>query len=378
MLPQKSIGFRRLRTFPVLSLERSPRYLGAMKRCSGLLAYCFLVSSAVHGQDEEPWTFNFFLENDLFANTDLNYTNGVRFSSISPDLDSFEDPNGQKYPWVEKLNGILAFVHPDPTSPDTDPVNQNMVISFGQLMFTPTDKFRTTLDPDDRPYAGYLYLGLGYHARTGATLHSTEFNFGVVGPGALARQAQNLVHDIGGWERFAGWDNQLKNEPAFQLVFERKHKNGKINLGVLDDIEAELITHWGGSIGTVASYVNLGTEFRLGWDLPDDFGTSTLRPGGDNNTPGLTRSDDSRIRLHGFIAVDGRLMANNIFLDGNYFRSSHSVQRRETVADIAAGIAGSWEKLRFSYAHIYRTKEFYGQQEGQFYGAFSLSYLYQF
>lgn len=349
-----------------------------MNRCTGLLAFCLLVSSAARGQGDSPWSFNFYLENDLFANTDLNYTNGVRFSSISPDLDSFQDPNGQKYPWVEKLNRMLEFVHPDPANLAADPVYQNMVISFGQLIFTPTDKFRVTLDPDDRPYAGYLYLGLGYHARTSDTLHSTEFNFGVVGPAALARQAQNLVHDIGGWERFEGWDNQLKNEPAFQLVFERKHKNGKLTMALFDDLQFEAITHWGGSIGTVASYLNLGSEFRLGWDLPDDFGTSTLRPGADNNTPGLQSPQDALLRFHGFVALDGRLVANNIFLDGNYFRSSHGVESREVVADIATGIAGSWKNLRFAYAHIYRTKEFYGQSDGQFYGSFSLSYLHQF
>jgi len=250
-------------------------------KCSPCLlcAFCLLTSVTTRAQSDEPWSINFFLENDLFANTDLNYTNGIRLSTISPDLDNFEDPNGQKYPWVEKLNNLLTFVHPDPANPDNDTVHQNMVISLGQLMFTPREKQRVTLAPDDRPYAGYLYLGLGYHARTQDTLHSTEFNFGVVGPAALARQAQNLVHDIGGWNRFQGWNNQLKNEPAFQLIFERKHREGLVQMQDLNGLQMELISHWGASVGNVASYLNAGAELRIGWDLPDDFGTSTLRPG---------------------------------------------------------------------------------------------------
>jgi len=208
-------------------------------------------SSSAQSQDDDRWSFNFFLENDLFANTDLNYTNGIRFSSVSPELDSFQDPEGQKYPWVEKLNNLLEFVHPEPLNPASDPVKKNMVVSFGQLMFTPTDRFRTTVDPADRPYAGYLYLGLGYHARTSNILHSTEFNFGVVGPAALARQSQNLVHRIGGIDLFQGWQNQLKNEMAFQLVFERKHKNGIIQTPFFRDsqgdggLQMEVISHWG-------------------------------------------------------------------------------------------------------------------------------------
>ena len=67
---------------------------------------------------------------------------------------------------MEKLNGMLEFVHPSPANPTGDPVRQNMVVSLGQLMFTPSDDKQVSLDPNDRPYAGYLYLGLGYHART--------------------------------------------------------------------------------------------------------------------------------------------------------------------------------------------------------------------
>jgi lipid A 3-O-deacylase len=329
-------------------------------------------------QDDDPWSFNFFLENDLFANTDLNYTNGLRLSSISPELDSFQDLNGMKYPWVEKLSGILEFVHPEPANPDADPVKKNIVISFGQLMFTPSDDNRVSLDPVDRPYAGYLYLGLGYHASTSTTLHSTEFNFGVVGPAALARQSQKLVHRLRGLDQFLGWHNQLKNEAAFQLIFERKNKHGKIQTPLFSNLQMQMISHWGGSLGNVASYLNGGAEFRVGWDLPEDFGTSTLRPGGDNNTPGVIQNNNSPFRLHMFLSVDGRLVANNIFLDGNTFKNSHSVNLRDAVADIAAGISGTWKKFRFSYAQIYRTREFQKQTEAQEYGSFSFSYRHEF
>jgi len=364
---------------PSLSFTATCRYLCAMKSwLQPLWIGLLLLSTTLQAQDDKPWSLNFFLENDLFANTDLNYTNGVRFSAISPDLDSFQDPDGLKYPWVEKLNDILTFVHPRPGNTLNEPVRQNMVISLGQLMFTPTDKDRVTLDPDDRPYAGYLYLGLGYHARTSQTLHSTEFNFGVVGPASLARQSQDLVHDIRGFDRFRGWSNQLRNEPAFQLIFERKRKHGQLDTGLINNLQLEIISHWGGSLGNVASYINAGAELRLGWDLPDDFGTSTLRPGGDNNTPGNEQDSGTPLRLHAFMAADGRMIANNIFLDGNSFRDSHSVHHKDTVADLALGLAGSYRKWRFAYAHVFRTREFSGQRKAQFYGSFSLSYRHLF
>jgi lipid A 3-O-deacylase len=78
------------------------------------------------------------------------------------------------------------------------------------------------------------------------------------------------------------------------------------------------------------------------------------------------------------LSLDGRFVANNIFLDGNTFKNSHSVKLRDSVADIAAGISGTWKKFRFSYAQIYRTREFRQQTDPQEYGSFSFSYRHQF
>ena len=243
-----------------------------------------------------------------------------------------------------------------------------MTVSFGQLIFTPADRERVSLDPNDRPYAGWLYTGLGYHARSSHTVHSFEFDLGVVGPASLARQSQNLVHDLWGIRKFQGWDNQLQNEPGIQLVFERKHRIDPRNLGIADNLQLDFINHFGGSLGNVATYFNAGGELRLGWNLPDDFGTSTLRPGADNLTPGLGDADSRPWQMHAFISLDGRALAQDIFLDGNTFRDSHSVDKEYL------GIAAAYRRWRLSYSHVYRTREFRTQPRAQEYGSLSLTY----
>ena len=45
----------------------------------------------------------------------------------------------------------------------------------------------------------------------------------------------------------------------------------------------DVIPHFGFS-GNVATYANAGLK-RAGWGLPDDFGTSPIRPAGDNSAP---------------------------------------------------------------------------------------------
>ena len=70
-----------------------------------------LITYAETEDDEAPWTFNFYFENDLFTETDQSYTNGLRFSLVSPNLNSFQ--NDERLPiWVRELNQHLAFMDP--------------------------------------------------------------------------------------------------------------------------------------------------------------------------------------------------------------------------------------------------------------------------
>ena len=102
-----------------------------------------------------------------------------------------------------------------------------------------------------------------------------------------------------------------------------------------------------------------------------------MRPGGDNSAPG--RGDPRLYRagfsgLHGFISLDARIVGRDIFLDGNTFSDSHSVDKETLVADIAAGVsftAGHW---KVSYARVFRTREFKRQPHSHSYGSLTLSY----
>ena len=43
------------------------------------------------GDDAGRWAFSVHFENDLFADTDRNYTNGLKLTAVSPDLTSAFD-----------------------------------------------------------------------------------------------------------------------------------------------------------------------------------------------------------------------------------------------------------------------------------------------
>ena len=168
-----------------------------------------LAGNTAFGQSaDDHWTLNMYLENDLFGETDQHYTNGIRFSWISPDLTSYEDdPLLPK--WVREANSKLRFFHGM-----KDGLERNLVISLGQLMFTPSDKKTRTLIEDDRPYAGYLYLGFAYHTRDEEQLDTIELNIGMVGPASLAQEAQNFIHKERDIEIAEGWGCLVARAPV--------------------------------------------------------------------------------------------------------------------------------------------------------------------
>ena len=339
---------------------------------------------ALYGNTDNPGTLTFYLENDLFADTDQQYTNGIRISWTSPDLSSYLDDKSLPV-WSRRYNRFITSPLGlfDDTPPKQDEIVRNLVITLGQQMYTPKDNLRTTIDPDDRPYAGWLYLGMGYNLKHKQRMDSAILNLGMVGPAAMAQEAQDAVHDLRGIDKFDGWDNQLSNELGVQVVYERKYRIPAQN--IKGALEYDIIWHGGASLGNVATYVNAGTEIRFGWHLPDDFGTSSLRPGGDNSAPGSNDprtqsttgySRDQNFGLHGFIALDGRWVLRDIFLDGNTFSNSHSVNKKNLVGDISVGASMLIEDWKLSYSRVFRSKEFDTQGETHSFGSFSASYSF--
>lgn len=228
---------------------------------------------------------------------------------------------------------------------------------------------------DDRPYAGWLYGAVSLHAETsrrlGAlkvdTLDSVELNLGIVGPQAYAADVQNIVHDAIGVSRANGWDNQLENEPALAIFFERKWRPAAIRH---DGFEVDIIPHAGGSVGNVFTLANTGGTLRFGQGLDLDFGPPHIRP----TLSGLEAvGAGNRFGWYLFAGAEGRAVLHNIFLDGNTIASSHSVSKKTFVGDFQLGAAVIFRGIRIAFTHVLRTREFDGQPGGDRYGTLSVS-----
>ena len=368
----------------------------AKSRCALFAALALLHAPNARANDCKPdaeakaimtrGVYSFAWENDAFGgdhkDSDRYYTNGLKAAWVSPTLRKRNydcASQSELFAWVDGFNDLMLLRRISGDDPDA--IKRNIVIGLGQSMYTPsgTRRDRPELTRNDRPYAGWLYLSYGLNARIDAnttqasdTLHALELNVGMVGPASHAKQLQSWWHvhvlDI---PIFRGWDNQLHNEPGILLAYERKYRrrawrdeNGKF--------EHDLIWHWGGAAGNVGTYANAGVEFRLGTTVPDDFGTSPIRPGGNSNAPLgdklssdkkeklTTASDRSRIEsgVHAYAAFNAKAVARDIFLDGNTFRTSHSVSKRPFVADAAIGVVFRYKAIALHVSHVVRSREF--------------------
>lgn len=318
------------------------------------------------GQDPVHPAINVRVDNDTFGGQqqDRGYSNGFLVTLMSSNLRDGQDP--ECLPAIARsINRYLDWLHPGAYE------QMNMVLTVGQALFTPANRKATALLRDDRPYAAILLVGVGYNARAGDRLRSSQLRVGIVGPSARGRQVQNAWHEIIGKDRFLGWNNQLHDELLVQLLHERLRRWAPLR--TQGGWGTDFNVHWGGSLGNRATYANAGAEWRYGLRLPDDFGSSPLRPAGENTAPVRSDMGPQAWRAHVFASVDARAVALDVTLDGNTFRDSHRVDKRPLVADLGYGLVVMHGPWKIAFARYHRTREFSGQSERPVFGSVTVS-----
>src|SRR6056297_1196997 len=315
-------------------------------------------------------TFTLYLENDIFAGEDKNYTNGLKLTWSSPIYQAYP-PEAWPHRWLYPLIRKLPFEGSEKT-------RNNITYSVGQNIYTPEDIEEEDLIENDRPYAGITYGSIGFHNRTQKYMDTLELYLGMVGPHSYAEESQEVIHALFDDKEPKGWDNQLDNEPVIGIVY--SHKKKIIESGIVKNFGYDCVLNTGGGLGNAMTFYNLGITFRLGWNMPNDFGNFPIRPASAFNgafaerDPRMTPEKDFGIHL--FCSVDGKAVLRDIFLDGNTFSDSHSVDKKPVVADYMTGLGIIMGKVKLSMAYVIRTESFEEQDGSQKFGSINMSISY--
>jgi hypothetical protein len=301
------------------------------------------------------------VENDMFGSEDDRYyTSGVRMSYFSV---------GSDMPKIAEIidDAIPTFDIDDKTS---------LFFSLGQNLYTPSSLALETPQIGDRPWAAWLYGSMGLLSITDNHIDEVEASLGVIGPPALGKQSQRFIHKLWDIQDPRGWKNQLKTEPGVMLSWERRHP-GVFSIES-NDLWLDVSHSHGVTLGNVYTHANAGVSFQLGpefqrWqDMP-----MRVRPSMPGT--GFFAPVNSKTRLGWIVfgGAEGRVVARNIFLDGNTFRSdSPSVDKEPFVYDLNLGAAVTYGPARVSYTMVRRSKEFKTQEDPSYFGGLSLTFQF--
>lgn len=301
------------------------------------------------------WATSFRWENDTFGGTDRFYTDGVSLA-VSHTGPSWMDPVADWLPWGEGRRTVGYDV--------------------GQAMFTPSDKDLAVPDPEDRPYAGILAIGLALHVEKEDSYHGLKFVTGVVGPSSLAEETQNAVHDCIGNDKSQGWDYQLEDEPIFNLAYEYRHRF--LLSGEPERWSAQAFPLGGAWLGNMLIQGQAGGVIRFGFNMPDDFGPTLVRGLGHMPPPRWDRKSAAKsgwgFSVHGGGVVN--LVLRDITLDGNTFKDSASVDKEFFVPAAGLGVAVGNRRFQASFSYVFWGSEFEGQDDNSEFGSLAFAYLF--
>ncbi len=299
---------------------------------------------------------------------DRHYTQGAMLAYLSPTL----DPGTFADAFYDRLGGVVPILQRGPG------ITRKFDAVVGQSIFTPVRYHDAVPDPRDRPFAGWLYTGGSLLQESGGTvLENFEVLAGVIGPYSLAEDAQEWFHSAAGFNNRGldqGWNHQLRNEPGFAVSYDRHWKAFRASYGWID---ADVIPEAGVTVGNVLTDAEAGVQVRVGHNLGADYGIPRIRPA----LSGTDWFDASRLDgpfgAYLFAGVQGRAVAQNIFLDGNSVADSPHVHKEIFVGDFSTGASlfwADWAKLDVAFTE--RSKEFTTQKQADHFGTANLSFRF--
>jgi lipid A 3-O-deacylase len=311
-----------------------PNGLGLIGGLVALLAGGVVFAENLEVERDGPFVFKIYLENDgtnLKPNhsTDRHYTSGGKLT-LSHQSQS---------EWV--LNLAELWGRPEGR------IRTALGFTVGQNIYTPDHVDEPEKRSEkDRVFAGYLYGGLYLQRDNRKVFDHIEINAGVIGPSSLGEESQKSIHDFFAIDEPLGWEDQLSDELAVDLIYLRKWKiKMAMNKG---QEEAELIPEAGFMVGTVNRNLSFGLTGRYGVNLPDDYGPGRLL------APVAATGEhcsDNPMGYYVFARAGGKVIEHNRFLTG--------LSAEPFMGELEVGLVFVINRsLEFSYSLTFQTREF--------------------
>ena len=255
------------------------------------------------------------LDNDQFALTPADderwYTHGF-FARATYDAAADADAPDSRVlaAWCAALIGC-------------DPGARSLrTVSLEQTIHAPAYPGTPAPQPQDRPFAATLAVGLEVASEGERTRQALALRLGVVGPAALGEQVQNTLHGLIGETSAAGWPWQLRAQPLVELGWSRLVRHDLPAAGL------DWVSRTAATLGTPITQAAVGAMLRVG--------EPPAAPGWPGEPAPLERGG----RWHVFAGAEARAVARNVLIDGERYGGAVSEIRRESWGgDLFAGVS---------------------------------------
>jgi len=266
--------------------------------------------------------FRFSYDNDYFAATDENYTQGYSVELVAPVLAG------------NPLN--ILFYIPENTE-------CRYGLSIEHIGFTPNRYELPEIQVGDRPFAAAIMLKSSMIAVnvSAKSIFSSGLSIGIIGPGAFGEEMQRGIHEATGNKIPLGWKNQIKNDVV--LNYEVGYERQLVRYENLFSLQA-------------SAHAKVGTLFTNG-----SVGLNSTV--GIINNAFTSLSDRSGFKLYAYaapmvsvIGYDATLQGGLINHDSPYTIASGDVER--VTGQFNYGLILKTKTLYFEYTRSVITKEF--------------------
>ncbi len=243
-------------------------------------------------------------------------------------------------------------------------------ISVGQKMYNPFSGYRPDPATHDRPFAGYLYggaqVGLFYKKESVVKI---GLNAGTVGPSALGKEAQKLLHNIVGFYEVQGWDYQIANDFAlnanvqYAKLLHRSSNNA---------VDFTLDTY--ANVGTTYNGAGVGVVFRAG-DINQLFNSAHYNASISNKG----KTDKLKKKEFYFYAKPQLdYVAYDATVQGSLFNDNSPVtfDVKPLVFSQSLGFNYSSPHFTIDYSLIFLSKEIKSNAKAHQYGSISMYYRF--
>lgn len=265
--------------------------------------------------------FRFNYDNDYFASSDANYTQGYSFELVSPAI--------SKNP-VNRL-----FLRPANDRLQTG-------VSIEHIGYSPNNIKSAAIQYGDRPFAAAIMLK-SFTIATDTLRHSrlvSSLNLGLLGPGAFGKEMQVAIHEATGNPIPMGWQHQIRNDVVvnYEISYEKQ---------LLDWQYFRLQTNNTVRLGTLFTNTSVGVNGVLGLI----------------NAPYASSKNKKRFCLYAYSQPMVTVVGYDATLQGGLFnrKSPYTVNDREInrlTAQHTYGFVLQTKTLFFEYTRTAITREF--------------------